>query len=123
MAFDPCEHQKVEIIKRAGAIIRSLRGLPEEKNITILYNETMEILGLVPIRMDSRMADHLPSPEEMRNEKGEFEVPNKPCPKCGMRSFLTSICQSCKDAEGGKYRSGYACDIKHGGCGFSLGGY
>jgi len=118
MAFDLNEHNRRQGVIDAAIQRRIDMGLPEEKNITILYNEMAPLLGIVPVQISSRMADHLPSPAEMKDEKGEFVVPNKPCPKCGKITFLNSICQSCKDAEGGKYKSGYTCDEKEGGCGF-----
>lgn len=118
MAFDPCPHKQTQIVLRAGTIIRQLKGLPEEKNITTLYNETAPLLGIPIVQMNSQMVDHLPSPSEMKNEKGEFSIPNKPCPKCGKITFLNSICQSCEAAEGGRFKSGYTCEKRDGGCGF-----
>jgi len=118
MVFDPCPEKLTQLILKAGTVIRELKGLPEETNITILYNETAPMLGIVVVPLDSRVVNHLPRPDEMRDEDGTFIIPNKPCPKCGKLTFLSSICPGCKDAEGGKYKSGYTCDEKNGGCGF-----
>jgi hypothetical protein len=111
MAFDPCPHQITQVVLKAGAIIRQLKGLPEEKNITTLYNETAPLLG-IPIRtMSSRDVNHLPSPAEMVNDKGEFTIPRKDCPNCNEKNtvILVSLCPSCKDSEGGKYHSAWTC--------------
>lgn len=118
MVFDPCPEQKTQIILKAGAIIRELKGLPEEKNITILYDETAPLLGIIVVPMGSGMVNHLPSPAEMKDDKGNSIVPRKDCPKCGgkMTMPLSSICPSCKDSEGGKYKSGYQCENE--GCNF-----
>jgi len=109
MSFDPCPHRITQLVLRAGAIIRQLKGLPEEKNVTILYNETAPMLGVAIIPMNSRVTNHLPTPGEIRREDGKFVVPRKECPKCGATMVLGPICRSCKDAEEGKYRSGYKC--------------
>jgi len=118
MTFDPCPEQKTQIILRAGRIIRKLKGLPDERNITVLYNETALLLGIPPQKMNSQMADHLPAPHEMKDEQGRSFIPRKDCPKCGKKDFLVlaSICPSCKDSEGGKYHSGWKCIGKD--CGF-----
>lgn len=110
MVFDPCPHRITQLVLKAGAIIRQLKGLPEENNITVLFNETAPLLGIAVVPMDSRKIDHLPSPSEMKNESGEFIVPRKDCSNCGGTMVLGPICPSCKDAEGGKYRSGYKCE-------------
>jgi hypothetical protein len=111
MVFDPCPHQITKIILKAGAIIRELKGLPEEKNITILYNETAPLFGIEPTQMSSRDADHLPSPAEMRDQDGKFILPKRNCPKCGgIDSMdLFPLCATCTDAEGGKYKSKWEC--------------
>ena len=111
MTFDPCEHQKTQIVLKAGAIIRQLRGLPEENNITLLYNETAPLLGIIVQTMSSKDVDHLPSTAEMRNEQGNFVVPRKDCPKCGSKKnmLLTPLCKSCADAEGGKFKTAWVC--------------
>jgi hypothetical protein len=110
MPFDPCQHQSTQIILKAGTVIRQLKGLPEERNITVLYNETAPLLGIEPIMLSSRDVNHLPSPSEMKDEEGQLIVPRKDCPKCGGSMVLGPICPSCIDAEGGKYKSGYKCE-------------
>jgi hypothetical protein len=110
MTFDPCPHKITQLVLKSGAIIRQLKGLPEEKNITTLYNETAPLLGISPTVVSSSDADHLPSPGEIRDDLGKFVVPRKDCPKCGGTTVLGPICQSCEDAEGGKYKSGYKCE-------------
>lgn len=111
MAFDPCPHQITQLVLKAGAIIRTLKGLPEEKNITILYNETAPILGIAVFQNSSKDVDHLPSPAEMKGDNGKFIVPRKDCSKCGGRitMLLTPLCKSCEDAEGGKYKTAWIC--------------
>jgi len=111
MTFDPCPHQITQLILKAGSIIRQLKGLPEENNITILYNETAPLLGIAVKQMNSSDATHLPSPGEMKDESGKFIVPRKYCFKCGGTMVLGPICPSCADAEGGKYKSGYKCEL------------
>lgn len=114
MVFDPCPHQITQIILKAGAVIRQLKGLPEEKNITLLYNETAPLLGIIPTQMNTvTNGNHYPSIAESVASLG-IKLPMKPCPKCGREMPLAPICRSCKDAEGGKYKTGYkcvACDI------------
>jgi len=111
MTFDPCPEKLTQIVLKAGALIRQLKGLPEEKNITILYNETAPLLGIPVKRMSSKEVDHLPSPAEMMNEKGGFTIPRKDCPNCSDKNTvsLVSLCPSCKDSEGGKYHSAWTC--------------
>ena len=110
MAFDPCPHQITQLVIRVGALIRELTGLPPETSITKLYNEAAPLLGIIVVQMNSKTADHLPSPGENPN------WPSKPCPDCGKTAYLGQICQSCKDAEGG-FKSAYLCDKRFGGCG------
>jgi hypothetical protein len=111
MVFDPCPHQITQVVLRAGAIIRKLKGLPEENNITILYNETAPLLGVAVTQMRSSDADHLPSPSEMKDPGGQFVIPRKDCPECGAKSgmILAPLCQSCKDSDGGKYKTAWTC--------------
>jgi len=113
MVFDPCPHKITQLVLKAGAIIRQLKGFPEEKNITILYNETAPLLGIVVATMSSKDVDHLPSPAEMKDEAGRFVVPRKDCPKCGGNEtmFLTALCKSCEDAEGGKFKTAWVCSV------------
>jgi len=119
MKFDACEHRIRNIAIRAAKEIRKARELPEERDVTVLFEWVAPILGIPVVKFNSRMVDHLPSPAEIKDDRGEFIIPNKPCPTpgCGKITFLGSICQSCEAAEGGKYKSGYTCDKRFGGCG------
>ena len=111
MVFDPCPHKITQLVLRAGAIIRELKGLPEEKNITTLYNETAPLLGIISTQMSSKDVDHLPSPAEMRDKDGKFILPKKDCLKCEGKNTmdLFPLCATCTDAEGGKYKSKWEC--------------
>jgi hypothetical protein len=124
MEFDACEHKIRQIIIKAGREIRRIKGLPEEKNITVIFNEVADLFG-VKKTLTSRDANHLPSPHEMKNDKGMFIIPRKDCPHCGRKEGLSlkSLCRSCIDSEGGKYNTMYSCeevgpDGKPIGCGF-----
>ena len=114
MTFDPCEHQKTQIVLKAGAIIRQLKGLPEENNITTLYEETAPLLGVTIVKMSSQTANHLPSPAEMKDQAGKFIVRRKDCPQCGRKESmqLVALCQTCEDAEHGKYKTMWLCGGK-----------
>jgi hypothetical protein len=106
-----CQDRITHIVLKAGRLIRQLKGLPEENNITTLYNETAPLLGIPIQTMSSREVNHLPSPAEMVNDKGEFTIPRKDCPNCNEKNtvILVSLCPSCKDSEGGKYHSAWTC--------------
>lgn len=110
MSFDPCPHQITQIILKAGAVIRELKGLPVEKNITVLKRETAALLG-VEINLTSGKAAHLPSPAETTDRKGKILIPKKDCFGCGKKEsmVLFSLCSTCADAEGGKYKSKWEC--------------
>jgi len=126
MTFDPEIHKVKEIIIKCGRALREAKGLPEEKNISILYDEASMALGIPMIETTTGDADHLPAPHEMKNEGGKFIVPRKDCPQCGRKDGLSlkSICPSCTDSEGGKYHTMYSCEEmgsftgKPIGCGF-----
>ncbi len=115
MAFDPEIHKVKEIIIRCGRALREANGLPEENNITILYEEASRALGLPLIQTTTADADHLPAPHEMMAPNGKFTIPRKDCPHCGGKEtvFLGPICASCadaKDEEGKiKYRTMWQC--------------
>jgi hypothetical protein len=129
MAFDPCQHEITQIIINAGGIIRKLKGLPEEMNITALYNETAPLLGILVVPMSSRDADHMPTLSEAMAPNGKFLIPRRDCPQCGRKEshILYSICPSCTDSEGGKYKSMWFCGemdlhrnlVQNTGCGFT----
>jgi len=120
MTFDPCPEKMRQIVIKAARLRRKELGLPEEKNITILYGEMAPLLGIPVVQLNSRIANHLPSPAEMRDDKGAFILPRKDCPHCGKKDtfVIFPICPSCNDSEGGKFKSGWRCDERLGGCGF-----
>jgi hypothetical protein len=111
MVFDACEEKIRQVVIKAAIELRKARGQSEERNITILFREAASLLGVFVDNLSSAQADHLPSPGEMKNEKKQFVIPRKDCPRCRGTMVLGSICQSCKDAEGGKYKSGYKCEM------------
>ena len=114
MVFDPCPHQVTQVVIRAAILRRKELGLPEENNITRLYEEMASLLDIPITRMTSGQVDHLPSPSEMKNDSGMFTIPRKDCPKCGIKDskVLISLCPSCKDSESGKYHSAWKCMTK-----------
>lgn len=115
MAFDPCKHQITQLIIKAGAAFRVLQNLPEENNITKLYNEAAPLLGIEPIQKNTtKDGDHLPAPHEMRKPNGSFVVPRKDCFPCGRKEsmMLVALCQSCEDSEQGKYKTMWLCGEK-----------
>ena len=115
MAFDPCPHKITQLILKAGAIIRQLKGFPEEKNMTVLYNETAPVFGLDITQFSSKDADHLPAPHEMKKENGTPIIPLRICSQCGKEAMqMFGLCRTCKDAEGengeiGKYKVRFEC--------------
>ena len=125
MAFDANVHlEKLRLIE-AGRRLRLEKGLPEERNISILYQEGLTAEGKVAVSTTSRTVNHLPAPYEMKTSEGNFIVPRKDCPQCGRKDGLSlkSICPSCTDSENGKYHTMYSCeeigpDRKPLGCGF-----
>jgi len=114
MNFDPCEHKIRQIVIKAAIQRRTDKGEPEEKNITVLFNEMAPLLNIVLVQMNSKIADYLPSPAEMKNESGQFVIPRKDCPKCSKeKSFrLDPLCLSCSDSEKGTYKSMWFCGEK-----------
>lgn len=106
-----CEQRIRLIIIQAGKIIRELQGLPEELNVTILYNETAPLFGIMPYLLTSTpdAIEHLPTPEESARAN-----PDNPyvlhCPACGRKSyFFTELCKNCKASEDGKYKVQFEC--------------
>jgi len=118
MDFNICEHHIRDLVLKAGVVIRQLKGLPEEKNITVLYNETAPLLGITPFQMHSGDINHLPAPAEVRTDRGAFAIPRKDCEHCGGKEtvVLYPLCQSCEEAEGGKYKAAWTCQSKD--CGY-----
>ncbi len=111
MAFNQCNHEIKALLIQFGRVIRDIKGLPTERNITVLYEEALRALGIPHIETNTGQADHLPSPAEMKDEKGDFIIPRKDCPQCGEKQSvtLTSLCVGCQDAEGGKYKTAWIC--------------
>ena len=111
MAFDPCEHKTRMMVIEFGKVLRRIQGLPEENNVTILYKEALEAIGVVEVPITSRTVNHLPAPHEMKKEDGGFMVPRKDCPVCNQEQsvILAPLCTGCEDAEGGKYKSVWKC--------------
>ncbi len=115
---DICEQKIRQVAIKAAIEIRKAKGLPEERNITRLYEEVAPLLGLSVLQLTTALnGDHLPAPHEMKNKDGKFVLPGKDCPKCGGKKtvFPTSVCRSCDDWKNG-YRSSWSCIIK--GCGY-----
>jgi len=115
MAFNPEIHQVKLIIIKCGKALREAKGLPEEKNITTLYEEASAILGMPTISTTTQDADHLPAPHEMVRENGTPIIPLRKCPRCGKEAMqMFGLCHTCKDAEGengeiGKYKVKFEC--------------
>ncbi len=109
--FDACDHRIRRIVIKAAEEIRRARGLPEEKNVTILFNETAPLLGVVVKEINSRDAPIPQVSEWINKDTGKFIIPRKGCPRCGGAMVLGPICPSCVDSEDGKYKSGYKCEL------------
>lgn len=110
---DICEQKIRQVAIKAAIEIRKAKGLPEERNVTILYNEVAPVLGLSVLRLTSTQnGDHLPAPHEVLSKDGKnFVIPRKDCPNCqGEKTMvLRPLCQGCRDAEEGKYKTMWAC--------------
>lgn len=120
MSFDPKIHEVKQILIKCGRALRKAKGLPEELDVTVLYNEASEALGIPLIRTTTGNADHLPSPREMMKPDGMPVIPLRDCPKCGQNSMqIFGLCPTCKDAKGengepGKYKTKFMCtECKH----------
>jgi hypothetical protein len=115
MAFDPKVHEVKQILIKCGRALREAKGLPEENNITILYNEASMALGVPLIETTTLDSDHLPSPREMMNPNGLPVIPLQKCPKCGKDSMeIFGLCPTCEDAKGengepAKYKTKFVC--------------
>ncbi len=104
MAFNIEEHKERQKIINYGRT-----KWPDEKNITKLYEMTIKELGIEIKVLDTITANHLPTPEESarENPSSKFSIV---CPKCQKKSYvLHGLCKSCKDAEGGKYKTMFKC--------------
>jgi len=116
MEFDLCKFQVNNVLVKAGKLIRQLKGLPEERDISKLCREAALLLG-IPIEQTlftSKEASVLPRAQDISNGKNNFYIPRKDCPVCKAEKslILVSLCPTCKDAEGGKYHSAWRCDNK-----------
>lgn len=110
MAFNPEIHQVKFIVIKCGEELRRAKGLPEERNITTLYEEASAILGIPIIQTTTQDADHLPAPHEMIKKDGMPMIPLRKCPKCEKDAMqIFGLCPTCKDSEGGKYRTKFLC--------------
>jgi hypothetical protein len=112
MPFNKDIHQIKLIIIKCGEELRKAKGLPEEKNITTLYEEASGILGVPTIETTTLDVDHLPAPHETYKEDGTPAIPLRECPKCREKSMhLFGLCPTCTDSEGGKYRTKFVCSL------------
>jgi len=113
MVFDACDHKIRQLVIRAAEEIRKAKGLPEEKNITVLFNEAAPLLGVIAATLSSRNVSKLPAPHEMVNEAGKLLIPRRDCPKCGGKECMSlyALCTGCTDAEGGKYLTKWECSL------------
>jgi len=115
MVFDPEIHKVKDIIIKCGRALRVAKGLPEELNISILYEEASLALGLPLIATTTADANHLPAPHEMIRPDGMPIIPLQKCPKCGKDSMeIFGLCPTCEDAKGengepGKYKTKFVC--------------
>lgn len=105
-----------QILITAGQKLRETKGLSAEDDLDKLYHETAIEFGLVNIdevggRVRTDGVNKLPAPHEMTDEQGNFVIPRKDCPQCGEKAsmVLGPLCQSCEDAEGGRYKSMWQC--------------
>jgi len=125
MPFDATVHLETLRLIEVARKLRKDKGLPEERNVTILHQEGAAFEGKEVVKFTSRKVNHLPAPHEMQNDNGKFIIPRKDCPQCGRKDGLSlkSLCRSCTDSEDGKYNTMYSCeeigsDGKPLGCGF-----
>ncbi len=112
MPFNPEIHNVKQILIKCGRALREAKGLPPEKNISILYREASIALGIPLIETTSVDANHLPAPHEMMSPNGtKFVVPRKDCPDCGRKENMIfgPICPSCEDSEKGKFKTMWFC--------------
>jgi len=117
MAFNVCEHKIRILAIKMAKLLREAKGLPDETNITVLYDWVAPLLGLTTDRLNSKDTNHLPIPGEIVDLSGKLIFPGKDCPKCGSKVsvFPTSVCANCEDWKNG-FRSSWTCFTK--GCGY-----
>jgi len=106
MTFDPMPHLIKLIVIRCGQLL-----FPEEKDVTKLYKETLEKLGLnfYSTPLPSFFPDPPTSPVPPIGT-GPPLIPPIECPTCKKISFfLHPLCRTCKEAEAGKYKTIFRC--------------
>lgn len=107
---DECREIITKLVIEAGKIIRQLKGLPEEKNITELYKETAPLLGVEPRTGTSRDARTQDGINKVKDKKRAPLMPLQKCPSCSKETMeLKPLCRTCTDAEGGKYKTKWEC--------------
>lgn len=144
--FD-ASHQLIRLITiAAGEKLREARWQDAEPDKDKLFAETIKEFGLDNMAQDgsamptvlpiSKMgmnrpmgADHLPSPQEMKDDQGNYVMPRDKCPKCGKEGaiIIHPICPTCEKSEKGKYFTELFCGerdkegvlIQGTGCGYS----
>jgi len=109
MSFNIEEHQERQKIINYGR-----ERWPEENNITILYKKACVEMGIEEKVLTSESVNHLPTPQESAKENPHHPLVQI-CPECGKKAYtLRGLCRSCKDAEGGIYRTMFECfECKH----------
>lgn len=94
---------------RQKILVHARLKWPGEKNVNKLCEMGAKDLGLTLEKLTSITASHLPTPEEStrENPKSKFTFE---CPLCKKKSYtLYSLCHSCKESEGGKYKTMLKC--------------
>lgn len=117
--FDSCDHEKRLLIIRAAKLLREAKGLPEEKNVSLLFQEAAPLFGIIPVQLSTKDVSHLPTPEESAKELVDERRATanamkakliQICPACGEKSYyLRGICKSCKESENEKYKTMWQC--------------
>jgi len=109
MTFNIEEH-----IERQKIIKYGREKWPHEKNINKLYEMAAKEMGVEVKIQNTTKANHLPTPQESAKENPHHSLVQI-CPECGKKAYtLRGLCRSCKDAEGGIYRTMFECfECKH----------
>lgn len=105
---DPCKDKIARVVVNAGKIIRELKGLPEEKDLTALYKEAAPLLG-IRLEVSPRAVDRRATASRIIEEKKKLDIPKKDCPSCGEKECmeLFDLCRKCqKDI---KWKSMWKC--------------
>lgn len=105
---DPCKDKVSRVVVNAGRIIRELKGLPEEKDITALYKEAAPFLGIY-LPGSSKAVDHRAPSPRMKEEKRKLNIPKKDCPSCKEKDCmeLFDLCRGCQKVR--KYKTKWQC--------------